>query len=198
MEERDKNKDMLDRKLYKIIIDALNRECFIKYPESFSNRIIVQKTLYLLTHGRTTPKLTLPYKWNFYLRGPYSSEIAQMLYYMNDFSMILKEDEPQYVLNVLNEEEIKAIEHFKEFKEFVEKFKKTNKTNKTNSNVDSEINDEELYEMFATIVYISDQVGNNLSMIKQKFNEFKPELKSKINDEEFKIILNKLSEFGYI
>ncbi|MCF2138493.1 MAG: hypothetical protein K9W44_00390 [Candidatus Lokiarchaeota archaeon] len=173
---------MLDRKLYRIILDALNKEHFYKYPVKFSNRIIVQKTLYLLTHGRTNPKLSLAYKWNFYLRGPYSSEIAHMLYYMNDFSIVLEEGESQ---DILDEEEINVIKHFKEFKEKIDV-------------LNNGILPEELFEMLATIVYISEQVDYDRSKIEQKFNEFKPELKSKINDEEFKIILNNLSEFGYI
>jgi len=163
---------MLDRKLYRII-NALNKEYFYQYSVY---HIIVQKALYLLTHGKTNPKLTLPYKWSFYLRGPYSSEIAHMIYYMNDYLPSLDKSRIQ-----LDEEEIKAITHFQDF----------------NKEILGYYNDkEELFEMITIIVYISEQV--NRSKIEQKFNEFKPELKNKISKKKFKIILNKLSKFGYI
>jgi len=165
---------MLDRKLYRII-NVLNKEYFYKYSVY---HIIVQKALYLLTHGKTNPKLTLPYKWSFYLRGPYSSEIAHMIYYMIDYLPSLDKSRIQ-----LDEEEIKAITHFQDFR-------------KALLSIDEEINEEDLFEMITIIVYISEQV--NRSKIEQKFYEFKPELKNKISKKKFKIILNKLSEFGYI
>ncbi|QEE14797.1 hypothetical protein DSAG12_00614 [Promethearchaeum syntrophicum] len=172
---------MLDRKLYRIIIDTLGKAHFEYYPDNFSKRILVQKVLYLLTHGKANPKLHLAYKWSFYLHGPYSSEIAHMVYYMNDFSASLL-DETQ---DILDKQEIEAINHFKEFDKettpFLDKLSK-----------------EDLYEMFATITYISEQVDYNKTSIEQKFGIFKPELREKINMEDFDAILETMTEFNYI
>jgi len=172
---------MLDRKLYKIIIDALGKVHFDYYPEDFSKRILVQKVLYLLTHGRANPKINLAYKWSFYLHGPYSSEIAHMLYYMNDFSISLLGE----AQDILNDQEIESINHFKEFDKKIKPF--LNKLSK-----------EDLYEMFATITYISEQVEHDKSRIEQKFGIFKPELKDKIKSKDFDTILETMTEFNYI
>ena len=102
---------MLDHKLYKIIIDTLGKAHFDNYPEDFSKRILVQKVLYLLTHGRANPKINLAYKWSFYLHGPYSSEIAHMIYYMNEFSTSSFSENQ----DILDEEEIESIDNFKGF-----------------------------------------------------------------------------------
>jgi len=174
---------MLDRKLYKIIIDALGKEYFDNYPEDFSKRILVQKVLYLLTHGRENPKISLPYKWSFYLRGPYSSEIAHMLFYMNDYSTSL-ENKTQ---DILDNQEIEAIKHFKAFNEEISHF-----------NYEQHLSDEELFEMFATITYISEQVEHDKSRIEQKFKVIKPELREKINSRDFETILDTIKEFNYI
>jgi len=177
---------MLDRKLYKIIIDALGKEHFDNYPEDFSKRILVQKVLYLLTHGKTNPKISLPYRWNFYLHGPYSSEIAHMLYYMNDFSTLLA-DETEKTQNILDPEENGIITNFKVFDEEI-----------SNLNHQHHLSYEELYEMFATITYISEQVDHDKSKIELKFGIFKPELKEKINSKDFDAILETMTEFSYI
>ncbi len=172
---------MLDLKLYKIIIDALGKEYFDNYPEDFSKRILVQKVLYLLTHGRANPKITLAYKWTFYLHGPYSSEIAHVLYDMNDFSTSLLVE----TQNILNEPEIKSINHFKEFNEKIAPFH-------------DYLSREELYEMFATIIYISEQVEHDKTRIEQKFGIFKPELREKISSKDFDAILETMKESSYI
>lgn len=172
---------MLDLKLYKIIIDALGKDYFDYYPEDFSKRILVQKALYLLTHGRANPKINLSYKWSFYLHGPYSSEIAHVLYDMNDFSTSLL-DETQ---DTLNDEEIETIKHFKKF-------------DKKNVPFLDKLSKEELYEMFATIIYISEQVEHDKSKIEQKFGIFKPELREKISSKDFDAILETMKEFSYI
>ena len=172
---------MLDHKLYKIIIDTLGKAHFDYYPEDFSKRILVQKVLYLLTHGKANPKIYLAYKWSFYLHGPYSSEIAHMIYYMNDFSSsMLVETQDN-----LDEQEIETINHFKEFDKKIAPF--LNKLSK-----------EDLYEMFATIIYISEQVEHDKSRIEQKFGIFKPELKEKIRSKDFDAILETMTEFSYI
>jgi len=174
---------MLDRKLYKIIIDTLGKEYFDNYPEDFSKRILVQKVLYLLTHGRANPKINLSYKWSFYLRGPYSSEIAHMLFYMNDYSTSLEKK----TQDILDNQEIEAIRHFKAFNEEISNF-----------NYELHLSDEELFEMFATITYISEQVEHDKSRIKQKFKVIKPELRDKINSRDFETILDTIKEFNYI
>lgn len=172
---------MLDRKLYKIIIDTLGKAHFDYYPEDFSKRILVQKVLYLLTHGKANPKLSLAYKWSFYLHGPYSSEIAHVLYDMNDFSTSLLV-ETQDILDV---NEIESIKHFKEFDKKIAPF--LNKLSK-----------EDLYEMLATIIYISEQVEHDKSRIEQKFGIFKPELREKISSKDFDAILETMKESSYI
>ena len=50
---------MLDRKLYHIIVEALGEDFIKAYPEDFSKRIIVQKVLYLLTHGKSNLNIKL-------------------------------------------------------------------------------------------------------------------------------------------
>ena len=175
---------MLDRKLYKIIIEALGKAHFDNYPEDFSKRILVQKVLYLLTHGRANPKISLSYKWSFYLHGPYSSEIAHMLYYMNDYSVLLA-DESEEIQNIPNLEESEIIANFKEFDKKIATFRYN-------------LSKEDLYEMFATITYISEQVDYDKSRIEQKFGIFKPELKEKINSKDFDAILETMTEFNYI
>lgn len=177
---------MLDRKLYKIIIDTLGKAHFDYYPEDFSKRILVQKVLYLHTHGKTNPKISLPYRWSFYLHGPYSSEIAHMLYYMNDFSTLLA-DETEKTQDILDPEENETITNFKAFDKKISKL-----------NYQQHFSDEELFEMFATITYISEQVEYDKSRIDQKFKVFKPELREKINSKDFETILDTMKEFNYI
>jgi len=173
---------MLDHKLYKILIEVLDKKHFTQYPEDFSKRIIVQKTLYILTHGKDNRKLSLPYKWSFYLRGPYSSEIAHMIYYMNDYLPSLEENKSRIQLD---EEEIKAISHFQDFR-------------KALLSIDEEINEEDLFEIAATILYISEQIGNDINKITDKFEDFKPNLKQKISSDNFNKILDLMSQFNYI
>ena len=175
---------MLDRKLYKIIIDTLGKAHFDYYPKDFSKRILVQKVLYLHTHGKTNPKISLPYRWSFYLHGPYSSEIAHMLYYMNDFSTLLA-DETEKTQDILNLEENEIIANFKVFDKKITTFCYN-------------LSKEDLYEMFATITYISEQVDYDKSRIEQKFEVFKPELREKINSKDFETILDTMKEFNYI
>lgn len=172
---------MLDRKLYKIIIDTLGKAHFDYYPEDFSKRILVQKVLYLLTHGRANPKISLSYKWSFYLHGPYSSEIAHMLYYMNDFSETLAIE----THTVLDHQDVETINHFKEFDKKIASFHDT-------------LSREELYEMFATIIYISEQVEHDKTRIEQKFGIFKPELRENISSKDFDAILETMIDFNYI
>ncbi len=159
----------------------MGKAYFKNYPEDFSKRILVQKVLYLLTHGKANPKMHLAYKWSFYLHGPYSSEIAHMLYYMNDFSTSLSDE----THDILDHQERNTINHFKKFDKKITPFL-------------SKLSKEDLYEMFATIAYISEQVGYDKPRIEQKFGIFKPELKEKIDTKDFDAILETMTEFNYI
>lgn len=174
---------MLDKDLYKIIEQLIGKSYFLEYTNNFFYRIIVQKVLYLLTHGRSNPKISLPYQWNFYLRGPYSSGIAHMIYHMSDFKddVISKSRE-------LNESFKDPLNHFNKFKEELDPFLKQYET-------DLKINKADIYELLATLTYISMQIGSNKDKLFEKLKQFKPDLSKKLPLEDMHKILIK---FNYI
>ncbi len=177
---------MLDRSLYKIIKQTQGKTSFKKYPLDFPTRIIIQKTLYFLTHGRSNPKIKLPYKWTFYLRGPYSSEIAHMIYHMNNFRNDIEKKSYE-----LSEEDINAISHFQGFKKDLDiTFKKDIDTQK--------ISEGQLFEVLATLTYIALQVGNDKVKLFEKLIEFKPGLKEKLTDAILDEIYEILLKHAYI
>lgn len=177
---------MLDRRLYQVIKKSLGQESFEGYETEFKTRLIVQKVLYLLTHGKNNPQLELPYEWSFYIRGPYSSEIAHMIFHMNNFR------EELYSRNVeLSEIEMKSISFFTEFKnELNSKISK--------ESVFKELKKEEIYELIATLVYISLQIGNNKEKLSQKLQIFKPDLIEKLQRTEFETLCDLLTEYHYL
>jgi len=196
----------LDRTLYRIIVDTLGQKFLHAYLDNFSKRIIVQKTLYLLTHGKKNPKIpevALPYRWKFYLHGPYSDEIAHALFYMKDFSSILGNEPDEKFTNFKNQSILEqeqqeidtAINHFKVFSKKI-----------SDSSYQQGLSHEEFYEMLATIVYIADQLEENVNnhnnrykaKIEHKYCLFKPELWKKTKNTQFEAILNTMNSFGYI
>lgn len=177
---------MIDRKLYEIIKEILGESSLKKYPEEFSTRVIIQKILYLLTHGASSPKINLSYNWNFYLYGPYSPEIAQMIYHMND----VWEEISNKVVE-LDRFELKCIEHFKEFK------KNLNRIQEKDRDL-SKLTDSELFEVLATLVYFAGHISENEGKIQEKFSTFKPELCKKMSKESFNQIFSLLSKYAYI
>ena len=174
---------MLDRRLSKLVEGSLGINYVKEYPNDFSKRIIVQKVLYLLTHGKSSPKIKIPYRWSFYLRGPYSSEIAHMLYHINDH---LEETFKNPI--EVDENDKEGIENFIKFKEELIKAKK----------IAPNLDEEELYELIATITYAALQIGNDEDKLFLNLKNFKPELTEKLTGSCFKSILEILSQHNYI
>lgn len=177
---------MLDRKLYHIIVQALGEDFIKTYPDDFSKRIIVQKVLYLLTHGKSNLNITLPYQWSFYLYGPYSSEIAHMIYHINDFLRELDERPLE-----LEDNEKSVIQNFNKFKEVIDEERHRNKDFQ-------KIPEEQLYEIIATLIYASKQLGSNKNEIFKQFVNFKPELKESLSKSMFNNIYSILNQYNYI
>lgn len=177
---------MLDRRLYKIIESALDETSIKNYIEDFSSRVIVQKVLYILSHGKSNPKLDLPYKWSFYLHGPYSSDIAHMLYHINDFWNELKDKTIE-----LNKEDNKVIKFFKDFKKNLDTLKKEN-------NDLNRISEAELYEILATLIYIAKQIGKEEIILINKLKTMKPELSEKMTSSVSNSIYHLLNNYNYI
>ena len=147
-----------------MIKESLGTKFIKQYPEEFSTRLKVQKASYLLTHGKSSPKVNLPYAWTFYLRGPYSSEMAHMLYHVNDcWSDCIREQVR------LTEEELRAISHFKEFQGKL----------RILGDQSSEFTQDELLELVTTIIYIAEQVGNEKRRIMSRLKRLKPKLTQK-------------------
>ncbi len=177
---------MLDKQLYKIIEQALDKSFFLKYTSEFSTRIIVQKVLYLLTHGHFNPKISLPYSWNFYLRGPYSSEIAHMIYHIHDFKDDVIDKPFELYHDVKN-----SINHFRKFKAELDSLIQ-------NSYDSLRINNADIYELLATLTYISIQIGRNKSKLIEKLEIFKPDLKEKLPHPFLDDIIEILVKYKYI
>ncbi|MFX1298340.1 MAG: hypothetical protein ACFFD2_26230, partial [Promethearchaeota archaeon] len=169
-----------------IIEKSLGQSFIIDYPKKFSTRVIVQKVLYLLTHGNLNPKLKIPYKWSFYLHGPYSPEIANMIYHINDLS-----NELDRMQIHLGDNEIKAINHFLDFNKSLTKQK--NEIKGFNA-----LSEEELFEILATLTYMAKQVGGYQKKISDSFKRFKPELDKKMSKPVLNSIFSNLTKYGYI
>ncbi len=173
---------MLDRQLYNVILHALGPKAINEYPENFKVRVKVQKVLYILTHSAQAPKMNLPYGWTFYLRGPYSAEIAHMIYYMKNFSNELAAQQPQ-----INLDEKNAIEHYSKFIATLE-----------SKNSGLFLNEEELFEALATLIYITQQQPSDRQTILKKFRDLKPNLEETIPEPKIDVLLDSLEQFHYI
>ena len=177
---------MIDRRLYEIIKHILNESAIKSYPKEFSIRIIIQKILYLLTHGSENPQIDIPYKWNFYLHGPYSPEISQMIYHMNE----VFDEIPNKKVD-LKRRELEAIEHFMELKDELEK-------SQLNDPALKDLDKKEIYEIIATLTYISNQMRVDKSKLLEKFRKFKPELENKISSDAYELFYSLLKKYQYI
>jgi len=177
---------MIDRKLFEILKRALDKSYLRDYPDKFSTRLMVQKALYLLTHGSSNPKVRLPYKWNFYLHGPYSPEISQMIYHMHE----VWEEIPNKKIQ-LQEEDLSSIENFKDLKN---KLEDLNQSHPLLRNIEIF----ELFEVLATLVYLGSQIGDDRKKIQEKFKKFKPELDEKLSQAGFEQIYSLLNEKNFI
>lgn len=177
---------MIDRKLYHVILQALGEDFIKTYPDDLSIRIIVQKVLYLLTHGKSNLNITFPYQWSFYLYGPYSSEIAHMIYHINDFLHDLDKKPLE-----LEENEKSVILNFNKFKEVIDEERQRNKDFQN-------IPEEQLYEIIATLIYASKQLGSNKNEILRQFANFKPELKERVSKSMFNNLYSILNQYNYI
>ncbi|MFO8017348.1 MAG: hypothetical protein R6U96_01830 [Promethearchaeia archaeon] len=177
-------KYMIDRKLFEIVSNALGTSYVKQYPDNFDTRIIVQKTLYLLTHGSSNPQTELSYKWNFYLHGPYSPEISHMIYHMNE----VWDDIPNKHVD-LEEKDLKSIEHFKRLKKELEEKLKHDL---------QQVKEAELFEIVATLIYLAEQLNNDREKVQEKFREFKPKLDDKISRATFQQIYSMLQKYSYV
>ena len=177
---------MIDRKLYEIIKQTFGESMIKDYPKDLASRIIVQKALYLLTHGISTSKLDLKYKWDFYLYGPYSSEISQMIYHMND---VWGEISTKIVHLT-----IKDLDCIKNFNDFINDVKNI----KENEKEIKKLTDAELFELFGTIIYFVRQLGDIHTEIRNKLEEFKPDLIQKLPPNAFSKIYSLLNSYSYI
>lgn len=177
---------MLDRKLYKVIEQTLGREYIDQYPDKFEHRIIVQKALYLLTNGNHTQNIKLPYKWKFYLYGPYSSDIAHMIYHINEVS----EEVEKRPIKVPSKER-KCIHHFCKLKSEIE-------TTYKKKEVQEMLSKSEIYEILGTLTYFAGQVGNNPKKITKTFGRYKPKLQAKVPESIFNELYSMLERYNYI
>jgi uncharacterized protein YwgA len=172
---------MLDRKLNLIIMETLGEQYVTGYPKEFSKRLVVQKMLYLLSHGKHNPKIKLYYDWSFYLRGPYSSEIASAIYHINNLKGELGNQKVE-----LETSEKDAISKFKELRElFLELM--------TKHGVDSEI---DTLESISTMVYFINQDATR-DEIMPYFKKIKKELHNKLPHDFLIGLIDLLEEFGY-
>jgi len=177
---------MIDRKLFEIVKQALGISYLKEYPDKFSTRLIVQKALYLLTHGSSSPKANLSYKWNFYLHGPYSPEISHMIYHMHEVWDEISNKEIQ-----LGQEELLSIENFKGLKRELDGLNQQRQ-------VLQDLKVSEVFEVLATLTYLAGQIGDKKKIIQEKFKKFKPELDEKIPTEGFEQLLSLLRDKSYI
>ncbi len=177
---------MIDRKLYEILNRALGETSIKNYSSEFSSRIIVQKVLYLLTHGISAPNVSLPYKWEFYLHGPYSSDIAQMLHHMNDVR-----DEISHKQVDLTKKDLMSLENFRQFREQLMSLREEEREL-------SNLPKAELFEILGTLVYLAGQLEKDEIKIRAKFKAFKPSLIQKLTENAFSMLYQLLNEFGYI
>ncbi len=172
---------MLDRKLMAVIEKTFGDNYFKKYTEKFETRLMVQKVLYILTHSQASKKIKFPYRWTFYLHGPYSSEIAHMIYYIAELE---KSERGEF--EELTSEETKIIEIFKEFRnKLIHICKPENLTGKH-------------FEMLATLIYIANQVGDKFKDLERSFKTHKEDLFQDIGKKKFKTFYDALKSFQYI
>lgn len=172
---------MLDQRMFEIIKMSLGENHVIYYPKDFNKRIIVQKTLYLLSHGKNNPKIKLPYKWSYYIRGPYSSEIAHQFYYLEEFdSDVIGEGYR------LEQNDQVAINHFLRFREKITRMSGIERIY------------EHDYEVLATIVYIGLQFDNPNRQIIDKLHEHKKQLPSRFTSDLLNKYRETLIDFQYI
>jgi uncharacterized protein YwgA len=172
---------MLDRKLNLIIKEALGEQYVAGYPKEFSKRLVVQKMLYLLSHGKRNPKINLSYDWSFYLRGPYSSEIASAIYHVNNLQHELGKKKIE-----LKTSEKDAISKFKKLRESLLELM-------TKHGVDSEI---DTFESISTMVYFINQDASRDEIIPD-FKKIKKDLSDKLPRDFLISLIDLLEEFGY-
>lgn len=176
---------MIDKYLYKIITELLGENYVKEYADNFSTRILVQKSLYLMIHSKIRTSNTLPYKWSFYVRGPYSSDIAHMLYHINRVGIEVDLNSIE-----INREDIAAIKNFKDFKEKIKTIKK--------NTVFQQLAEVDVYEALSTITYISKQIGQDVAQLREKFKQLKPVIGEEISETGFNSLYSLLEENHYV
>ncbi|MPM23019.1 hypothetical protein SDC9_69481 [bioreactor metagenome] len=64
--------------LYKLVQEALGKEVIENYEESFTNRLLVQKLVYMFQELNQIKR----YEYSWYLAGPYSKKLTSQIYNM--------------------------------------------------------------------------------------------------------------------
>lgn len=175
---------MIDYKLVNIITELLGEKSLIEYPEDFKIRLLTQKILYILTHSKENP-IELPYRWTFYIRGPYSSELPHMLYYISKFDINEIKTKKKFIVEYENKNE-KAIKRFMDL----------SKVLFNNYKIDSS-NAGDL-EALATLLYIKLQIKSSKEDILKKFRLHKPEMTESYPDKKLESFLEQLEAFNYV
>lgn len=168
----------IDNKLYSVIKHSLGDKYFRSCPDSQDAMIIVQKTIYLLMHGKRNKKIKFAYDWKFWILGPYSSEISYDIY-------DLFHTKRKAMSRQLTSDELEAIQTFKEFKD------------KLLSHFGNKLSLRDLMELISFFVYIALQI-NDFDDVAKKVIEFKSDMVELLSDDDIRIIEDLLIKFGYI
>ena len=191
---------MLDLELF-YTVERLTKEkenAFSKYclKENIDYRILIQKKLYLLTHGMKE-KLDLPYEWNFYIYGPYSSEMAHMIYHLNDYYDYIKENNKlKKVAGEKRDQIDRLIESLERLEQELKNLMKA-----------LDLKYHEIYEIAATVHYIALDILDQkptisrddlIQWITYNFNILKEKFRDKIKKEDIGKILNYLIRYKFL
>jgi len=124
-------------------------------PNSFDNRLVYQKIIYLLQYSG----VNLGYRFNWYIRGPYSPELTEVIFKVREEPSLFSESQN---IRFKNQEDIDKK---------VKKFLKT---------VGEYSKDPEFLEILASIAYIKEndaQYKNSDEKLKDRLLSLKPFVK---------------------
>ena len=169
-----RGRSMSKEKVLCKVFDIL--EVGIPNMSEFSNRLKYQKIVYLLQSFG----LSLDYDFSWYLKGPYSSRLAHVLYYIESHPLIYQ-DSKQLT--------------FKDNDVIVEELNKFKKT------LGSSINDVLYLEVLASLYYINMArfSGNGtITQLKDSLFDIKPDLRNRTkNNEIIQKAYQDLNNFTY-
>jgi uncharacterized protein YwgA len=134
--------------------------------ETFSERKKVQKAVYLLDK---TFGLNFDYSYNWYLYGPYSPEVTQII-----FRVLQDKTHNPVNTNILQEEEIKKIKRMKEF-------------------LGSDIQSTDQLELLASVQFLLDCAGNSRTK-ENKIIDFLKQKKPYFGTDEVRRVIKRLEK----